>query len=109
MPAATLFDVAAEFPPPAARRGCYTQQLAARAAAPFAGRQRDRVLECLRFHSEGLTRGQIARALGMRLQSVCARVSELLHASPAPLAFETGDMRVSGGDGPGKVVRAALR
>jgi hypothetical protein len=60
--------------------------------------QRQLVLNCLLGHPQGLTREEIAQLCGLRLQSVCGRVAELLHPAPgqAPSAFELGYKIVDG-------------
>jgi hypothetical protein len=61
-----------------------TSREAAHAIEPHAGTQRKAVYdELVRAGAGGRTRQEIADAIGMKLQSVCGRVSELISAGLA--------------------------
>ena len=61
---------------PPAHRGVATSQDASQAVAPRASSMRRAVYDCLARHG-ACTREEIADLTGIRLQTVCGRVSEL--------------------------------
>jgi hypothetical protein len=73
--------------------GTTTSRLAAEAKIRTLARSRDRVLAYIRSQgAAGATRDEIDAALGMPIQSVCARCDDLLKAQP-PLIRARGDKR----------------
>ena len=69
--------------PPRVRRPPYqrdseTSRAAADHVAPRVGRLQARVLDYLRSRSDGATLQEIAEATGIKINSVCGRVSELI-------------------------------
>lgn len=64
-----------------------------------------RICRLLERTPSGLTRHEIAEALGMQLSSVCGRVNELEHCDP-PLVVSTKETRKTDvGNKPATVVR----
>lgn len=96
----TLFDkhctVNPPVRPPAQR--VRTSIEAANRIAPHAGNMRERVYEFLReAGSRGATRAELAASLGMRLQTVCGRCSELLGHGGLPVrVYQTSEAREGG-------------
>lgn len=67
-------------PAPPYQPGSETSRIASEAVAPKAGSQRERVLACLRQAKDGLTRHELSYLAQLPLQTICARVHELLDA-----------------------------
>lgn len=68
----TLWDI------PAYRPGNCTQEAAAKLIAPVAASMREKVFQYIKTQgNSGATNEEISAALGMKLQTVCARVNEL--------------------------------
>lgn len=72
-------SVVKPLPGPSATAGERNRDRAYRMAEPRLGTSRARVLECIRSAGRrGVTREEISRSTGMKVSSVCGRVSELL-------------------------------